>query len=124
MKRVLFVCSRNRRRSPTAERVFGAWPGIEASSAGLAPDAEEPLTAEALEDVDLVVVMERAHRARLQRRFGTHLRSARVVCLDIPDDYAFVEQALVTLLEERAGPHLARLTGGSPRAAPQSRHRA
>lgn len=113
MKRVLFICSRNRRRSPTAERVFAAWPGIEAASAGLAPDAEEVLTAEALEGVDLVLVMERAHRARLRRRFGAHLRAARVVCLDIPDDYAFMDPALVALLEERAGPHLARLAGGA-----------
>ena len=115
MKRVLFLCSRNRRRSPTAERVFAAWPGIEASSAGLAPDAEEPLTAEALEGVDLVLVMERAHRARLQRRFGAHLRAARVVCLDVPDDYAFMDPALVALLEARAGPHLARLVGTARR---------
>lgn len=112
MKRVLFVCSRNRRRSPTAERVFGDWPGIETASAGLAPDADEVLTAEALEGVDLVVVMERAHRARLQRRFGANLGRARVVCLDIPDDYAFMDPALVALLEARAGPHLVRLTGG------------
>ena len=113
MKRVLFLCSRNRRRSPTAERIFGGWPGIEATSAGLAPDAEEPLTIEALDGVHLVVVMERAHRARLQRRFGAHLRSARVVCLDIPDDFAFMDPALVALLETRAGPHLERLTGAS-----------
>ena len=121
MKRVLFLCSRNRRRSPTAERVFAAWPGIEAASAGLAPDAEEPLTAEALEGVDLVLVMERAHRARLQRRFGAHLGGARVACLDIPDDYAFMDPALVDLLQARAGPHLARLTGASPPSAPPSR---
>ncbi len=112
MKHVLFLCSRNRRRSPTAERVFAAWPGVETASAGLAPDAEEVLTAEALEGVDLVLVMERAHRARLQRRFGAHLGAARVACLDIPDDYAFLDPALVALLEARAGPHLARLTGG------------
>lgn len=119
MKRVLFLCSRNRRRSPTAERVFAAWPGIAATSAGLAPDAEEPLTADALEGVDLVVMMERAHRARLQRRFGAHLRSARVVCLDIPDDHAFMDPALVALLQTRAGPHLARLTGASPPSTPR-----
>ena len=119
MKRVLFLCSRNRRRSPTAERVFAEWPGIETLSAGLAPDAEEALDAEALDGVDLVVVMERAHRAQLRRRFGPRLRRARVVCLDIPDDYPFMDPALVALLEARAGPHLARLTGGGA-PAPRS----
>ena len=70
------------------------------------------MTAEALVGVDLVVVMERAHRTRLQRRFGEHLRSARVVCLDIADDYDFMDPALVARLEKRAGPHLERLVGG------------
>lgn len=111
MKRALFVCSRNRRRSPTAERVFAAWPGIEVTSAGLAPDAEDPVTAETLDGMDLVLVMERVHRARLRRRFGEHLRRTRVVCLDIPDDYEFMDPALVDVLEARAGPHLERLSG-------------
>ncbi len=42
MTRVLFICSRNRLRSPTAEAVFAAWPGVETDSAGLAPDAARP----------------------------------------------------------------------------------
>jgi predicted protein tyrosine phosphatase len=50
--------------------------------------------------------MERAHRAKLQRRFRPHLKSARVICLDIPDDYAFMQPELVALLEKTVGPHL------------------
>lgn len=118
MKRVLFVCSRNRLRSPTAERIFADRQGVEVTSAGLAPDAEEPVTAETLDGVDLVLVMEKAHRGRLQRRFGAHLRQARVVCLDIPDRYGIMDPELVSLLRERATPHLDRLTGhpqGEPR---------
>jgi predicted protein tyrosine phosphatase len=41
------------------------------------------------------------NRTRLTRRFGAHLRHARVVCLDIPDDYEFMDAALVRLLETR-----------------------
>ena len=37
MTNLLFLCSRNRLRSPTAEQVFAAWPGVETASAGLAP---------------------------------------------------------------------------------------
>jgi predicted protein tyrosine phosphatase len=44
MKRALFICSRNRLRSPTAEQVFAAWPGVETDSAGLADDAEVQLS--------------------------------------------------------------------------------
>ncbi|KPN17457.1 phosphotyrosine protein phosphatase [Xanthomonas sp. Mitacek01] len=105
-RHVLFVCSRNRLRSPTAEQVFADWPGVETASAGLSPDADAPVTPELLAWADTVFVMERAHRARLAARFGTHLRHARVVCLDIPDDYDFMDPALVRLLQTRVTPHL------------------
>lgn len=103
---LLFLCSRNRLRSPTAERVFADRPGVETASAGLAPDAEEPVTPDHLDWADLILVMERAHRAKLQRRFGHWLKGKRIVCLDIPDDYAFMQPELVALLEKRVGRHL------------------
>ncbi len=106
MTNLLFICSRNRLRSPTAEQVFAAWPGVETASAGLAPDADEPCTDELVEWADIVFVMERVHRTRLQKRFRKNLKSTRVVCLDIPDDYAFMQPELVTLLEKRAGLYL------------------
>ena len=86
--------------------MFASYPGVETASAGLAPDAEEQVTADHLEWADIIFVMERAHRAKLQRRFSRHLKSARVVCLDIPDDYAFMQPELVALLEKKVGPHL------------------
>lgn len=104
--RALFICSRNRMRSPTAEMVFAQWPHVETDSAGLAPDAEVPLTAEQLDWADVIFVMERAHRRRLSQRFGPQLRGKRVVCLDIPDNYAFMQPELVALLEGRVGPYL------------------
>lgn len=106
--RVLFICSRNRKRSPTAERVFEGRTDLIVASAGLAPDADELVTPEALEWAQLIFVMEPAHRARLQRRFGPSLRHARMVCLDIPDNYAFMDEALVGLLRLRVEPHLRR----------------
>jgi predicted protein tyrosine phosphatase len=106
MKHVLFVCSQNRLRSPTAEKVFGDWPGIETASAGLNHDAIEPLTGEMVAEADIIFVMETTHRNRLRKRFRAHLKSARVICLDIPDDYEFMDPALVRLLKARVTPHL------------------
>jgi len=106
MKHVLFICSRNRLRSPTAEQVFADWPNVEVASAGLAPDAEELLTGEMVEDADLIFVMEKQHRAKLTRQFKPQLRQARVVCLDIPDDYAFMQPELVALLKMKVTPFL------------------
>ncbi len=106
MRRVLFLCSRNRLRSPTAERVFGARPDLEVASAGLASDADEPVTADLIEWAELIFVMEKRHRAKLNRQFRTRLRHAKIVCLDIPDDYGFMDPRLIELLHARAGPHL------------------
>ncbi|AOL03865.1 MULTISPECIES: low molecular weight protein tyrosine phosphatase family protein [Burkholderia] len=106
MTRALFLCSRNRLRSPTAEAVFAAWPGVETDSAGLAPDADTRVSAEQLDWADVVFVMERAHKARLAAQFGAHLRHKKIVCLDIPDRYAYMQPELVTLLERKAGPLL------------------
>ena len=104
--KLLFVCSRNRLRSPTAEQVFADWPGVETASAGLDRDAEVPLTPELLAWADTVFVMEGAHRTRLSRRFRTHLDDKRVVCLDVPDRYAYMEPSLVALLRRRMEAHL------------------
>lgn len=99
--RILFVCSQNRLRSPTAEQVFSHVQGIEVASAGTNHDAEEPLTAEWVRWANMIVVMEKTHRAKLRRRFGKALNGQRIVCLDIPDDYAFMDEELVRLLETR-----------------------
>jgi predicted protein tyrosine phosphatase len=104
--RVLFVCSRNRWRSPTAEQLFAAWPGIEVASAGTDPSAATPVDPELLEWAQLIFVMEKAHRRALQRRFGRYLRSQRVVCLEIPDDYGFMDPGLIRILNERVPKHL------------------
>lgn len=101
MKRVLFVCSQNRLRSPTAEQVFSSYPGLECASAGLNHDAENPVTPELVEWAEIIFVMEKAHRTKLSSKFGKHLRNARVICLDIPDDYEFMDPALVRLLESK-----------------------
>jgi predicted protein tyrosine phosphatase len=101
VKRVLFVCGRNRLRSPTAEQIFGARRDIEVASAGLNPDADNPLTPEQVEWADLIFVMEKAHRTKLSTRFKANLKGKRVVCLDIPDNYSFMEPALVKLLNTK-----------------------
>jgi predicted protein tyrosine phosphatase len=105
MRRVLFFCSRNRLRSPTAESVF-AGPDIETDSAGLAPDADCVLSVEQVEWADLIFVMEKQHRVKLKQRFTASLQGKKVVCLDVPDRYQFMQPELVTLLQEKVGQHL------------------
>ena len=106
MPRLLFLCSRNRLRSPTSAEVFADEPGLEVDSAGLSPDAVVPVTPEQIEWADLIFVMESSHRRRLNERFAQHLRGKRVVVLNIPDDYAFMDPALVELLQNKVRRHL------------------
>jgi len=106
MKNVLFVCSQNRLRSPTAEQVFSGRRDIEVASAGTNHDADNPLTHELVAWADIIFVMEKAHLTKLQRKFKASLSKARVICLDIPDDYEFMDPALVRLLEARVPRYL------------------
>jgi predicted protein tyrosine phosphatase len=106
MKNILFVCSQNRLRSPTAEQVFSSRPDLEVASAGTNNDADNPLTAELVQWADVIVVMEKAHRSRVQQRFRSSLGGKRLICLDIPDDYAFMDPALVRMLEARLARYL------------------
>lgn len=101
MKHVLFICTQNRLRSPTAEEVFADWPGVETQSAGLGNAAENPVSVEVLAWAELIFVMEKAHRNRLSKKFRPHLGGKRVVCLDIPDVYGYMEPALVELLRRK-----------------------
>ena len=106
MKRVLFICTQNRLRSPTAEHVFASWEGIEVASAGLSSSARTPVTAELLQWADLVFVMEGAHLDELANRFRSDLGGKHIVCLDIPDQFAFMDPILVALLKARVPRHL------------------
>ena len=106
MKRYLFVCSQNRLRSPTAEQIFSVRDDIEVDSAGTNHDAENPLTAELIEWADLIFAMERSHRSKIQKRFRRALNGKRIVSLDIPDDFEFMDPALVRLLETRMARYL------------------
>ena len=106
MHKVLFICSRNQLRSPTAEQVFATWPGVETSSAGLDHDAAEPVTPELLEWADTIFVMEPAHRRKLSSKFRRYIKSQRVICLNIPDDYELMDERLVRLLMTLVPKHL------------------
>jgi predicted protein tyrosine phosphatase len=101
MKTVLFVCSQNRLRSPTAEQVFADREGIEVLSAGLDATCGNPVTAELVEWADIIFVMEQALRSKLSNRFRASLKTARLICLGIPDDYEFMDPELVRILEAR-----------------------
>ena len=106
MIRALFICTQNRLRSPTAEQVFSSWANVETDSAGLGNDADVRLSVEQVEWATLIFVMEKAHRNKLSKQFKAHLNGKRVICLDIPDDYNYMQLELVRLLEAKVAAFL------------------
>lgn len=106
MRRLLFICSQNRLRSPTAEQVFADRPGLETASAGTRRGADNPLSAELVDWADVIFVMEKQHQRKLSDNFKAQLRGKRVICLGIRDDYQFMQPELVDLLEAKVGKHL------------------
>jgi predicted protein tyrosine phosphatase len=94
----LFVCSKNRLRSPTAEAICKGIPDLEAASAGLDHDATRTLSHDLIQWADVIFVMEKAHRDKMQERFRDLLQGKRVVTLGIRDTYKFMDPALVGLL--------------------------
>ena len=107
MKNILFVCSQNKLRSPTAEQVFAQFRDVEVMSAGTNQDAETPLTAEYVSWADIIFVMEKTHRAKLQKKYRSSLKDVRVICLNIPDDYDYMDPVLIEILTRKVTPFLA-----------------
>ncbi len=101
MKHVLFICSQNKLRSPTAETIFSEKEGFDVLSAGLNNDAEVPLTSELVEWAETIFVMEQAQKNKLQKKFKKYIKKQRVICLDIPDDYEYMQPELVKILEHK-----------------------
>ena len=106
-RHLLFICSQNRWRSLTAERLFDGHQHYEARSAGTEAGARVRVTAGHLGWAEAVFVMERRHADRLREKFANELRGKTLVVLRIPDDYSFQDPALVALLRQRLAAHLA-----------------
>ncbi len=98
---LLFVCTENRLRSPTAEAVFSEYPGIQAIGAGTNLDAETPVSGDLVEWADVILVMEKSHRSKISKKYKELLKGKRLVCLDIPDHYECMQPELVKLLEAK-----------------------
>ena len=104
--KLLFVCSRNRIRSLTAERIFSDVPNMQVRSAGTQPDARIVVTEGHIGWADIVFLMEKSHLHRLRLKYPEALQARRVIVLHIPDDYEFMEEDLIHELQSKVLQHL------------------
>jgi predicted protein tyrosine phosphatase len=105
-RQILFICSQNRWRSLTAERLLDAHPFYEARSAGTEPGARVRVTAGHLGWAEAIFVMERRHAERLREKFGAALAGKPLIILRIPDKYPFMDDTLQQLLLSKFREHL------------------
>lgn len=103
---LLFVCSRNKWRSPTAERVFSRTPDLGVRSGGTSPNARRQVSHADIVWADLILVMEQKHRSRLMAQFSRAMQYKTVHVLDIPDEYEFMDPELIALFEQVVPPLL------------------
>jgi len=106
---LLFICSQNRWRSLTAERLFDGHTHYAARSAGTEPGARVRVTAGHVGWADAVFVMERKHADILQAKFKEELAGKPIINLRIPDKFQFLDAVLQDLLRERLAEHLKEL---------------
>lgn len=106
MKKLLFICSKNKLRSPTAENIFSTCESLEVRSAGLEHDADIKVSTEDIEWADIIFLMENCHRDKINKKFGKYLKGARLIVLGIPDNYKYMEESLVEILKKKVSSYV------------------
>ena len=99
--KILFVCSANRDRSPTAEYAYRDTPGLEVKSAGTSSSAVRQVNEELLRWADVILCMEERHKKKIEEKFPD-IASLKVIdYLDIRDDYSCKEPSLLDAIKKK-----------------------
>jgi len=103
---ILFVCSRNKWRSRTAETIFKGHQHHDVRSAGTATDARIKVNEKLVNWADVIFVMEKRHKQLLQEKFDQSLTGKRIIILDIEDNYQYMDDELIAMLKTSVSPYL------------------
>jgi predicted protein tyrosine phosphatase len=103
---ILFVCSRNKWRSATAETIYQNHPIHHVRSAGTSTAARIKINAKLINWADLIFVMEKRHKQLLTENFREDLIGRELIVLDIPDDYQYMDEELIAEIETKVATYL------------------
>lgn len=103
---LLFVCSRNRWRSATAEAIYRNSVSHKVKSGGTEPSAVVKVSAKNISWSDIIFVMEKKHKLRLEEKFTEEIRNKTIVVLNIDDDYEYMDAELVEMIKTSVEPYL------------------
>jgi protein-tyrosine phosphatase len=103
---ILFVCSRNQWRSPTAEEIYKNHSGLNVRSAGTEPSARIKLNAKTIEWAEYIFVMEKKHKQRMMEKFPFEMEGKQIIILDIPDEYQFMDEELIEDIKSKVSNYI------------------
>ena len=98
---LLFVCSRNQWRSPTAEAIYRNYSGINVKSAGTEPSARIRLNSKIIEWSDYIFVMEKKHKQRMCENFPAETKNKKIIILNIPEDFKYMDNELIEEIKSK-----------------------
>jgi protein-tyrosine phosphatase len=107
--KILFICSRNQWRSPTAEAIYKDLSGLNVRSAGTEPSARIKLSAKTILWADIIFVMEKKHKQRIKEKFPQEAEDKQIVILEILDNYQFMDPELIEDIKAKVDPYIIEL---------------
>jgi predicted protein tyrosine phosphatase len=106
MPNVLFICSLNESRSPTAEAIYKGRLNTVVKSAGTEANARIHLSAKLVLWADVIFAMEKENKERLVERFPLETLEKDIIILNITDNYQLMAPELIDRIKETAGPYM------------------
>ena len=97
---ILFVCTRNKCRSRTAESIFKNLDGYQIRSAGTSNQSVVRLTPKLISWADRIFVMEPHHKRRIFEMFPDVRETKEIIVLDIPDEFGYMDAELIDHLKD------------------------
>ncbi|MCL1836273.1 MAG: hypothetical protein FWG46_01865 [Treponema sp.] len=99
--KILFVCSANIDRSPTAELIYSSKKNLEVKSAGVSDYAMTPITIELIQWADIILCMEKKHMHKIKKKYSDIVPSKVIDSLNVPDVYEYMNIELVNIIREK-----------------------
>jgi predicted protein tyrosine phosphatase len=101
--KILFVCTANIDRSPTAEHLYKYHPELEVKSAGTAlyGFAELPVSLELIMWADVILCMTERQKHFIEHEFSDIISDKIIDELDVQDNYRYMNIQLQNILKTR-----------------------
>jgi len=103
--KILVICSRNKKRSATAESIYRGSRTVEVRSAGTSQKANHVVSHKDAAWADIILCMEEKHSDKMSQLFPD-AQLPKIIVLDIPDEYEFMDPELVDMLRSEIESHL------------------